>query len=374
MCRKSLSLASLVFALTSFLTMANALEQAYDPTLPDGATDVNPKAVLGWSPGDGAILHHIFLSADFNDVNTGSLLAWKACRTTTAYNTEPLLLGKTYHWRVDEVGYSQCAPGQVWSFTVQDRLTVDDMESYSRDADYIFDTWLDGAGDVNGVGGNGTGSIVELSTRIVRGGSQSMWYAYINSGQKRRRPYSEAKRTFDTPESRFAGGRALGLWFYGNPDNDTEPMYLALDDGDMCETSVYGVLGEDPNDVKKQEWQQWNIDLQDFIDAGLDLSNIISIAIGFGDRTEADAEPGGTGIVYFDDIRLYPRRCVPMYAPVADFSGNCIVDIADIQIMAGEWLESADVIADLYPDNKVDFKDYALLVDSWSEKKLWPAQ
>jgi hypothetical protein len=63
-----------------------------------------------------------------------------------------------------------------------------------------------------------------------------------------------------------------------------------------------------------------------------------------------------------------------MYAPVADFSGNCIVDIADIQIMAGEWLESADVIADLYPDNKVDFKDYALLVDSWSEKKLWPAQ
>jgi hypothetical protein len=52
-------------------------------------------------------------------------------------------------------------------------------------------------------------------------------------------------------------------------------------------------------------WTEWNIDLQDFADQGLDLTNVNTITIGLGDRSNPVA--GGAGMMYFDDIRLYAR-------------------------------------------------------------------
>jgi hypothetical protein len=45
------------------------------------------------------------------------------------------------------------------------------------------------------------------------------------------------------------------------------------------------------------------IDLQEFANQGVDLANVLSITIGFGTRN-APAPTGGTGTMYFDDIRL----------------------------------------------------------------------
>jgi hypothetical protein len=45
---------------------------------------------------------------------------------------------------------------------------------------------------------------------------------------------------------------------------------------------------------------QWNIPLQAFADQGVNLTNVNSITIGLSSVT------GGTGTMYFDDIRLYP--------------------------------------------------------------------
>jgi hypothetical protein len=65
----------------------------------------------------------------------------------------------------------------------------------------------------------------------------------------------------------------------------------------------------------------WNIDLQLFADLGVDLTNVNKIAIGFGDKNNPQ---GGTGTVYFDDIRLgitaHPviRRTLPFQE---DFEG-----------------------------------------------------
>jgi hypothetical protein len=51
--------------------------------------------------------------------------------------------------------------------------------------------------------------------------------------------------------------------------------------------------------------------------------------------------PGGTGQMRFDDIRLYPDRCVPSIAkPQYDLSGNCVVDYDDIVILTERWLDS----------------------------------
>jgi hypothetical protein len=48
-------------------------------------------------------------------------------------------------------------------------------------------------------------------------------------------------------------------------------------------------------------WTEWTIDLQEFI--GVNLTSVNTIAIGFGDKD--NLQPGGTGMVLFDDIRLY---------------------------------------------------------------------
>jgi len=48
---------------------------------------------------------------------------------------------------------------------------------------------------------------------------------------------------------------------------------------------------------------EWTIDLQVFADQGINLSNVNTISIGFGDKNNPQA--GGSGLVFFDDIRLY---------------------------------------------------------------------
>jgi len=69
---------------------------------------------------------------------------------------------------------------------------------------------------------------------------------------------------------------------------------------------------DNPNAALIAEWTEWNIELQKFADQGVNLANVETIGIGFGDRD--NPQPGGSGIVYFDDIRLYLPR--PVESPV----------------------------------------------------------
>jgi hypothetical protein len=84
------------------------------------------------------------------------------------------------------------------------------------------------------------------------------------------------------------------------------------DDNNTYAEVRYGDHGEDMNDIKIAEWQEWNIDLNDFNDGGVILSDVNWMYIGFGQRYSAQA--GGFGTVYFDDIRLYTGRCVPEFS------------------------------------------------------------
>jgi hypothetical protein len=168
-------------------------------------------------------------------------------------------------------------------------------------------------------------------------------------------------------------GTLTGQWQshgVGMPVNVPEQLYVALEDSTG---KVEVVNHHDPNAVLCDTWQQWNIDLWDFGDAGVDLESIAKMYMGLGDRD--DPQPGGSGLLYFDDIRLYRPRCVPSLAkPVADFSGDCIVDYADLRIMAEQWLLGAGGLGfDLYEDGTIDLRDYAILADSWLQGPLlWP--
>jgi len=93
----------------------------------------------------------------------------------------------------------------------------------------------------------------------------------------------------------------------GIGSNDPEPMYVAIADQTSPAVVVYN---DDPNAAQIDTWTQWTIDLQKF--AGVDLTNVDKLSIGFGG---ADDPQPGAGLVFFDDIRLYRPGPEPEPAP-----------------------------------------------------------
>ncbi len=109
--------------------------------------------------------------------------------------------------------------------------------------------------------------------------------------------YSEVENTLTYPRDWTEEGvGVLSIWFRGNSDNAAEPMYVALNGSAV-------VNHDNPNAAQIDTWTQWTIDLQAFADQGVNLANVKTIAIGFGDKNNPLA--GGSGMMYFDDIRLY---------------------------------------------------------------------
>ena len=107
--------------------------------------------------------------------------------------------------------------------------------------------------------------------------------------------YSEATLTLTYPRDWTENGiTTLSIWFRGNSDNAAETLYVALNGSAV-------VSYDNPDAAQIVNWTQWTIDLQSF---GINLANVNTIALGLGDRNNPQA--GGSGMMYFDDICLYP--------------------------------------------------------------------
>jgi hypothetical protein len=89
------------------------------------------------------------------------------------------------------------------------------------------------------------------------------------------------------------GVDTLVIWYAGDAANAAETMYVMLN-------GSAGVDNDNPDAALINQWTQWTIPLQAFADQGVNLSNVTSITLGLRSVT------GGTGMLYFDDIRLYP--------------------------------------------------------------------
>ncbi len=100
----------------------------------------------------------------------------------------------------------------------------------------------------------------------------------------------------------------------GIQSNDVEPMYVALSNHTGTPAAIYH---DDPNASTIDAWTEWVVPLQKFADRGVDLTDVDRIAIGFGTKGDT-TKPGGSGTVYFDDIRLY-RPPKPIEIPVENF-------------------------------------------------------
>ncbi|MHC4330436.1 MAG: hypothetical protein ACYSWW_20205, partial [Planctomycetota bacterium] len=273
-----------------------------NPQPANGAIDVSMIATLSWTPADNAASSELYFGTEADAVKNATPASpeYMGNRALGSESHDPgkLALGATYHWRVDAVYPAETVKGLVWTFTTSNFILVDDFESYNDidppdpNSNRIFDVWIDGFGttDNGALVGNNLPPYAEQT--IVRGGAQSMPFLYDNAVGK-----SEATLTLTYPRDWTEDGVSiLSIWFRGNSDNTAEQMYVALNDSAV-------VNHDNPDAALTRSWTEWTIDLQSFADQGVDLTNVNTITIGFGNRTNPVA--GGTGMMYFDDIRLY---------------------------------------------------------------------
>jgi len=278
----------------------------------NGAVDVKQTQIITWSPSVFAASHEVYFGTDKDAVknaDTGSP-EYKGSRNLgdESYDPGMLLWDTTYYWRVDEVNATDPdSPwiGPLWSFTTANFLVVDDFEDYDVGNNEIWWTWIDGLGYAShptlpAHPGNGTGSMVGDETTgsymeetIVHGGSKSMPVFYDNSVLK----YSEVEKTLTYPRDWTENGvNTLTIWFRGDSANTAETLYVAVNGSAV-------VNHDNPDAAQINRWAEWNIDLQAFADHGVNLSNVNMLALGLGNKKNPVA--GGSGTMFFDDIRLY---------------------------------------------------------------------
>jgi hypothetical protein len=293
-------------------------EFAREPVPENESIDIPRDVVLSWTPGIYADTRNVYFGTVFNDVNEASpdnplgVLVGPDQQETT-YDPPGLLdYNQTYYWRVDEVNDTEPnSPwrGKVWSFTVANFILIEDFEDYN---DYppneVWNTWTDGYGDpLNGSSaGYPDPDFVAgehyLDDIIVHSGDWSMPVFYDNSTA----PLSEVTRTVDSSVSNWTVDDVitLTLFYQGDAANIAEPMYVVVDG--------VVVTNDNANAALATEWTRWDIPLQSLADQGVNLNNVGSLTIGFGNKANPSPD-GSSGHVFFDDIRLY--RAMPEPEP-----------------------------------------------------------
>jgi hypothetical protein len=265
-----------------------------NPSPAKGAVDVTQTPTLIWTPGVFGASHEVYFGADASSLELKST----GNRGSESFEPGQLEWDTTYYWRVDEANNANAdSPwtGPLWSFTTANFLIIDDFESYNDinegelGSNRIYLAWIDGFDNpaINGsVVGHPNPPFAEQT--IVHGGSQSMPMSYDNAVGK-----SEATLTLTSNRDWTVNGvNRLTIWFRGSSSNAAEQLYVTLNGNARVDH-------DNPDAARVTSWTEWSIPLQAFADQGVNLSNVNSITLGLRSVT------GGTGIMYFDDIRLY---------------------------------------------------------------------
>ncbi len=253
---------------------------AADPQPADGSVDVRVDVALQWRPGRDAATHEVYLGTDPADLPQMDTIG------QTTFDPGALDLATTYCWRIDEANDAEAVAtweGPLWSFSTQPYIVVDDFETYNDGDNRIYQTWIDGyeATDNGSQVGNIDAPFAEMS--IVHDGRQSMPLFYDNTTAAR----SEAELAL-AQDWTASGIKRLSLFFQDAAAKSGQ-LYIKIN-------GIKTAYADDAGDLTEAAWQPWNIDLST---VGGNLSRVTSLIIGIEGA-------GALGVVYVDDIRLYP--------------------------------------------------------------------
>ena len=300
-----------VWCFTTPLAVGNPLPANY-------AQDVKLTTTLRWAPAAFISLQELYFGTDKDAVQNADMNSteYKGSKESDDGVYDPGMLdwNTTYYWRVDGVhNWTGLYEGPLWSFTTAKFITVDDFEDYNIAYNEIWWACKDGLGyaaygNEPAYSGNGTGSTVGDETTwsfteesIVHSGKQSMPMFYDNNKQGYSY-YSETELTLDYPRDWTEQGVSkLIIWFRGIVSNDAERLYVSLSNLTGDPVVIYH---DDPAATQIGNWTEWVIQLQEFADQGIDLTDVNAIAIGVGTQGNITTA-GGAGKIYIDDIRLY---------------------------------------------------------------------
>jgi hypothetical protein len=259
--------------------------QAHEPEPAQAATGVSVETALTWRPGREATSHTVYVGTDSAAVANGAVSGKSV--NDPAFSPTGLMLATKYFWKVDEVGAAGTYAGDVWSFTTEPFVAVDDFEGYTDNIDAeatIWQAWIDGMTDGKSGSQVGYTSAPFAEKTIVSGGRQSMPLQYSNTAFT----FSEATRTFDPSQDWTARGiKTLAIHFAGAADNSGQ-LYVKINNTKIAYD------GNQAN-LTSGAWQAWNIDLSK---AG-SVNKVRTLTIGIEGS-------GAKGILYIDDIQLLP--------------------------------------------------------------------
>jgi hypothetical protein len=353
--------------------------QAGNPSPKNRAPDASILTDLSWVAGIEAAEHDVYFGTDFNNVNDannsdpcgpGEIYRKRQGLASTTYNLPEgnLEFTKEYYWRIDEVNDPCLWKGDIWSFTTSDHVDVDDFDSYA-DTAALGAVWKDFYSNPSGL--NRAEVFIESTdvNKFLDTGEQSMGYYYRNFTSQGKWYHSWAEaNTVDLEvgtDWTVGGVKALVVNFCGDTANGQEATkdYTIADDQMWLELVDGGanagiVRLPDMNDITDGSWHTWNISLQDPCLSGVDMNNVAKVYIGFGGAKGGAYKTIGAGstdligdTVWFDDIGLYPPRCVPSYAePKGDFDDDCVIDYLDLDNIARDWLVSGGWVSASPPD------------------------
>jgi DUF1680 family protein len=306
----------------------------------DTAIDRPTTLSLSWIPGGGARHHDVYFGSSRQLVQAASsesnngVYKGRQEFADIDYDCDGLEDGRTYFWRVDEVGETEVHPGPVWSFTVFDR-NLANLESYGTTAAMAADWQASGT------------ATVRLSEQGPHSGQRALQLDYNNADAPH---HAMASHTFAEVQDWLSSAysfRSLRVHFKGSPNNRAAKLYMVFEDKDWGMSRAVVAFAGDPESVQQPTWTRWDIDLQRLVEdnPAFRLNHVSKMSVCIG---HPDANSGsGSGSVHFDDISIqyehdaggaqsWPKRVRPdRFVQEVPF--------ANVRVTGGLWRERMDV-------------------------------
>lgn len=329
-----------------------------------GTSDMSPQVELSWRAGREATQHDLLIGTD------PSALVLVETVHSPAYSAA-VDLDATVYWQINEVneaGDPTVWEGTLWSFDTEAYLSVDDMESYSNEEDSrIFNAWVDGYDDPtnNGalVGANPLLDDYSPETQIVHTGGQSLPIHYSNSAGIL---YSEATQTFEASQDWTQHGiKSLAVYFHGHADSVAGQLYVKINNTQINYEGLADAL-------QRPQWMPFNVDL---VAAGVTgLTDVKSLSVGI-------AGAGAEGVIYVDDIRLYPRTPETIEPVTPDDGDPSLVAYYEFEGNADDTKGNFPGTAEGEPDYATGKIGQAMVLDgtddhvlhAFGQEEVWPA-